>query len=146
MTGWIPDALIPIDAPHGLGGFPVDIAPLDTTAIHSKGASSQNQGFWIDISLPRDQKNFPAEMYYGKVKVLQKGNLIQEIPLEVTLLPHYLPDENHQTIWVFSGDVYPYFPGLAKKQIDDMIKFEGHRHRVDMVGGFAANQSPLIIK
>ena len=143
MTGWIPDALIPTDAPRGLGGFPVDIAPLDTTASYNKGLSSQNQGFWIDISLPRDQKNFPAGIYYGKLKVFQQGNLVREIPLEITLLPHYLPDENHQNIWVFSGDVYTYFPGLSKKQVDDMIKFEGHRHRVDMVGGFTANQSPF---
>src|SRR6478672_1075561 len=62
MSGWIPDALIPTDAPHGLGGFPLDIAPLDTTALRNKDLSSQNQGFWVDISLPRDQKKFPPGM------------------------------------------------------------------------------------
>ncbi len=129
MTGWIPDALIPTDALPGLGGFPADIAP------------SQNQGFWIDVSLPRGQKKFPAGIYYGNVQVLQNGNLIKEIPLEINLLPQYLPDENHTNIWLFTSDIYPYFPGLQKRYVDDMLKFEAHRHRIDLAGGFEINQS-----
>ncbi len=131
MTGWIPDALIPTDALPGRGGFPVEIA------------ASQNQGFWIDISLPRDQKNYPAGMYYGNVQVFQQGKLTHEIPIEIDLLPQYLPDENHTNIWLFSSGVADYFPGLAKEHIDDMIKFEAHRHRIDLAGGFDINQSPF---
>ncbi len=129
MTGWIPDALIPADATPGLGGFPVDVGP------------DRNQGFWIDLHLPRDQENFPAGLYEGSVNVYEKGELISNIPLEVTLLPGYLPDENNTNVWLFTADTYPYFPGLAEEQVDRMLKFEGRRHRIDVTGGFAAQRS-----
>ena len=129
MKGWIPDALIPTDATPGLGGFPVAIE------------ANQNQGFWIDIHLPRDQKNFTAGVYKTKVQLWQQGKLIKEIPLEVTLLPQYIPDENVSTVWLFTEDVYKYFPGVSKQEVDKMLKFEGHRHRIDVVGGFDVNQT-----
>jgi hypothetical protein len=129
MTGWIPDALIPADATYGRGGFPVDVA------------SGQNQGFWIDLHLPRDTTNFPAGLYSGIVKVLQQGKLLKEIPFEVTLLPYYLRDENHTNVWLFTQDAYQYFPGLTKEQVDKMFKFEAHRHRIEAVGGFEVHQS-----
>jgi glycosyl hydrolase family 123 len=141
MTGWIPDALIPADALSGRGGFPLDVLPIKSNDIHFKGITTQNQGFWIDIYLPRDQKNFPPGIYYGKVQVIQNGNSIKEIPLEVNLLPNYLPDENHTNIWLFSNEIEAYFPGLSQKQVHDMIKFEAHRHRIDMSGGFTVNYS-----
>lgn len=127
MTGWIPDALIPADALPGMGGMPVDIAP------------NQNQGFWVDIHLPRDQQNFPAGLYTGKIKVLQTGKMIAEIPIEISLLPQYMPDSNFGNIWVFSSDVQSYFPDLSKTQVDQLLKFEAHRHRIDLVGGFDVN-------
>lgn len=131
MTGWIPDALIPVTAKQGLGGFPVEIGAL------------RNQGFWIDLHLPRDRNNFPDGMYQGSVQVLNKGEIIKEIPLEITLLPEYLPDENKTNIWLFTSSIYDYFPGLIPENVDKMLKFEGHRHRIDVVGGFGANVSPF---
>ena len=127
MTGWIPDALIPVTAIKGRGGFPLDIAP------------ERNQGFWIDISLPRDQKEFPAGMYYGKVNVSQNGRKIKEIPLEITLLPNYLPDENRTNIWLHASGIYSYYPDLTPQEVDQMLKFEGHRHRIDIPGGDKVN-------
>lgn len=129
MTGWIPDALIPVNAKQGLGGLPVEIGP------------SRNQGFWIDLHLPRDRNNFSAGTYQGSVQVLEKGEIIKEIPLEVTLLPGYLPDENKTNIWLYTSTVYDYFPGMDPANVDKMLKFEGHRHRIDVVGGFGANLS-----
>lgn len=131
MTGWIPDALIPVNAKQGLGGFPVEIG------------ASRNQGFWIDLHLPRDKYNFPNGLYIGSVQVLNKGEIIKEIPLEVTLLPGYLPDENKTNIWLYTSSVYNYFPGMTPEMVDKILKFEGHRHRVDVVGGFGANLSPF---
>jgi hypothetical protein len=131
MTGWIPDALIPTDAIQGRGGFPVDIG------------KNQNQGFWIDVELPRDQKNFSAGDYEGSVIVSQAGRLVAELPLQITLLPYYLPDENKSTIWVYSSEVDAYFPGMPPQQVENMLKFEAHRHRVTLAGGFDANQSPF---
>jgi hypothetical protein len=129
MTGWIPDALIPVDAKSGLGGFPVEIGP------------SRNQGFWIDLHLPRDRDHFPVGLYQGFVQVFQKGKLIEQIPLEITLLPEYLPDENKTNIWLSTSSVYSYFSELPAEKVDEMLKFEGHRHRIDVTGGFTANRS-----
>ncbi|MEO9022951.1 MAG: hypothetical protein ABI237_03860 [Ginsengibacter sp.] len=131
MTGWIPDALIPTDALPGSGGFPVNIN------------QNSNQGFWIDVYLPRDQKNYPQGIYKGKVQVTQQGDLVQEIPIEIILLPHYLPDENRTNIWLYTSDVYKYYPEMSHHQVDDMLKFEGHRHRIDVAGGFDVNTHPF---
>jgi hypothetical protein len=130
MTGWIPDALIPADALPGRGGFPLDIGP------------SQNQGFWVDISLPRDQ-NYPSGVYSGNVQIIQEGKLVKEIPLEVTLLPDYLPDENAANVWLFTSGVNAYYPELPREHVDKMIKFEGHRHRINVTGGLSVNTSPF---
>ena len=143
MTGWIPDALIPTHVLPGMGGFPMDILPVQDNDKHFSNCSAQNQGFWIDIHLPRDQKSYPPGNYYGLVKVLQEGKIIQELPLEISLLPHYLPDKNRTNIWLYSSDIGLYFPGMARKDLDNLIKFEAHRHRINMEGGFEVNNSPF---
>lgn len=131
MTGWIPDALIPVDAKPDLGGFPVNVGP------------SRNQGFWIDLHLPRDHDTYSAGMYHGSIQVFEKGKMIEQIPLEITLLPGYLPDENNTNIWLFTSSVYSYFPELSEEHVDNMLKFEGRRHRIDVTGGFEANRRPF---
>lgn len=143
MTGWIPDALIPANALPGMGGFPLDIPLVDSRDKHFKNCAAQNQGFWIDLHLPRDQKNYPPASYHGLVKVLQEGNMVKEISLEIELLPHYLPDGNRTNVWLFSSDIGMYFPGVTRENIDNMIKFEAHRHRINMEGGFQVNVSPF---
>ena len=129
MTGWIPDALIPVDAKTGLGGFPVEVGP------------TRNQGFWIDVFMPRNRDEYPAGVYLGTVQVYDKGQLKNEIPLEITLLPAFLADQNRTNIWLFTSSVYSYYPELPQEQVDQMLKFEGHRHRIDVVGGFSAHRS-----
>lgn len=143
MTGWIPDALIPSDALRGMGGFPLDIPAVSENDRHFKNRASQNQGFWVDIHLPRDRENYPSGIYYGNVQVLEKGRVIHEIPLEITLLPYYMPEENHTNVWMFSGNLKPYFPEISQVEIDNMVKFEAHRHRINMEGGFEANGKPF---
>jgi hypothetical protein len=143
MTGWIPDALIPSNALPGMGGFPLNIPAINTKDKHFTDHSTQNQGFWVDIHLPRDQKNFPSGIYNGNVQVLENGKIIKEFPLELTLLPFYLPDENKTNVWMFSGNLKSYFPEMSQENIDKMIKFEAHRHRVNMSGGFKVNVSPF---
>lgn len=129
MIGWIPDALIPTNAFTGSGGFPVDVG------------SNRNQGFWVDISLPRDQERFPQGVYRGSVQVLEEGKVISEIPLEVEVLPYYLSDTNVSTIWVNTSENDKYYPEMTQKQVDNMIKFEGQRHRINVTGGSDVNRS-----
>lgn len=131
MKGWIPDALIPVNALPGRGGFPITILP------------KQNQGFWVDIELPRNQKDFAAGLYKGTVLVSQNGRNIGSIPYEIELLPQYLPDEDKATIWAYTEDAASYFPEMSPLQVDDMLKFEAHRHRITLAGGYKQNASPF---
>ena len=88
-------------------------------------------------------KNFPSGLYTGSVQVIQTGKIISEIPLEIKLLPHYLTDENPLNVWLYASDVLDYYPGFTQQQVDDMLKFEGHRHRIDVIGEFDVNTKPF---
>jgi Glycoside hydrolase 123, catalytic domain len=155
MAGWIPDALIPYDAKPGTGGFPLDIPPTAKSVSRrwnnievTERVPYQNQGFWVDLHLPRD-KDFPPGLYKGEIGVWEGGRQVASIPYQVELLPVYLPEENHSTVWMFTEDVEDYFPDLSSEQVERMIKFECHRHRIDAIGGFPAHRSafdPAIMK
>ncbi len=150
MIGWIPDALIPPDARSGRGGFPLEIPRARQLVLRSQEKVEviptpvvQNQGFWVDLHLPRDRA-YPAGLYQGRVIVRAQGATVAEIPLEVRLLPHYLPDENHSNIWMFgTSKAVAEYLGLPEAEADRLLKFESHRHRVDCVGGFKANGEPF---
>jgi len=134
MTGWIPDALIPVDVQPSRGGFPMTL-PV--------GESSYNQGFWIDIHLPRDRENFPAGKYTSSVKIFEGSKLIAAIPLEIDLVDHYLSDENVSVVWMYCDIVEKYFTDLTQDEILRMVKFEARRHRIEMTGGFLVNRRPF---
>ncbi|MFC1614652.1 hypothetical protein ACFL5K_05085 [Gemmatimonadota bacterium] len=144
MTGWIPDALIPPDARPGLGGQPLDIPRAETQVIRKHEvevvptALRQNQGFWVDLYLPRD-RDYPPGTYYGSVRVFQAGKQVASLPLEVELLPHYLPDMNHSNVWLYNSKIQDYFPGTSSGELEKMLKHMAHRHRIDMVGGSRAH-------
>ncbi|MEA2063056.1 MAG: DUF4091 domain-containing protein [Gemmatimonadota bacterium] len=151
MTGWIPDALIVPEARPGRGGMPLDMPPTreevyrrQNTLEVTPAPETQNQGFWIDLHLPRD-RGYPAGLYRGAVKVYEQGRKVAELPLEVTLLPQYLPDQNHSNIWLFGSVsvVNKYYPELSKADIERMLKFEAHRHRIDFIGGSNAHRNPF---
>ncbi len=147
MTGWIPDALIPADALQGRGGFPVDIPPTEEQVYRRQDSLAvipappyQNQGFWVDLYLPRD-RSYPAGTYEGSIIVRSAGEVVETLPLEVTLADAYLPDENHSNVWMFTSGVDDYFPDLTEGQVDRMVKYTAHRHRIDAVGGFEPHGS-----
>lgn len=146
MSGWIPDALIPVNARSGLGGMPLDIPKARKQVIRHHEVRviptprRQNQGFWIDIHLPRS-KDFPAGLYRGGVRVYEAGSLVAHLPLEVSLRPQSLPDQNHSNVWLFHGDAAGYFPELSEEEVEKQLKFMSHRHRIDLVGGCEAHKS-----
>ncbi len=151
MTGWIPDALITPDARAGQGGFPVDI-PRARTEVNRRQETLeiiptpkvQNQGFWVDLYLPRD-KSWPAGEYESRIRVREAGREVALIPLTISLRPHFLPDENHSNIWLYGSTqvAASYFPGLPDSLVERMLKFECHRHRIDLVGCSDAHRSPF---
>ena len=59
----------------------------------------------------------------------------------MTLLPQYLPDENHSNLWLFNSSVENYFPELSAAEVERMLKDISHRHRIDLVGGSQAHKS-----
>ncbi len=150
MTGWIPDALIPSDALQGKGGFPLTIPPTKEQVYRHQNIveimprkASLNQGFWVDLYLPRD-RNYPAGIYKSELQVWANGKIFSRIPVKIEILNAYLPDENHSNVWVYSSgmdELGAYFPGLNQKEIRQMFKAEAHRHRIELVGGFNAHQS-----
>lgn len=130
MRGWIPDALITPDALPGRGGFPLDIP------------AGQNQGFWFDVYLPRDTVNYPAGTYRSTLRVRSEGWEVASVPVEITLLPHFLPDENPSNVWLYHDSVEPYYQGtLTPSQIERMLKHTAQRHRINLVGGFRVHHS-----
>jgi len=150
MIGWIPDALIPSNALIGKGGFPLTIPPTEEQTYRHQNivdiiprAVSLNQGFWIDLYLPRDRK-YPAGMYESEIQVWAEGKVFSKIPVQIEIIDAYLPDENHSNVWVYSSGIDElsiYFPSLNDEEIRLLIKSEAHRHRIDLVGGFKAHQS-----
>ncbi len=150
MTGWIPDALIPSNAKPGQGGFPVYVPPtrkeewrMQNELKITPRASAQNQGFWIDLYLPRNRA-LPAGVYTSAVSVLLNGETVASLPVGIELLPEFLPDENHSNVWVFNSspdELQRFYPDLSTGEIRNMVKFEAHRHRIDLAGGFRVHQS-----
>ena len=150
MTGWIPDALIPSNALTGKGGFPLTIPPTREEIYRHQNIvniipkrASINQGFWIDLYLPRD-KDYPAGIYESEIQVWVKGESVNKIKVSLELINAYIPDENHSNIWVFNSGMNAlknYFPGLSSEELRRLIKNEAHRHRLELVGGFEAHQS-----
>lgn len=150
MTGWIPDALIPSDALKGKGGFPLTVEATKEEVYRHQNIveriprrASQNQGFWIDLYLPRDRK-CPPGIYKSEIQVWVNGKALTGIPVELELIDAYLPDENHSNVWMYNsgmGQLGAYYPGLNSRELRRLIKFEAHRHRIDLVGGFEAHSS-----
>ncbi|HLA40024.1 MAG TPA: dockerin type I repeat-containing protein [Candidatus Glassbacteria bacterium] len=128
MTGWIPDALVTPDALPGRGGFPLDVPP------------GLLQGFWVDIYLPRDT-TLAAGSYTGMARILQQGYPVDSLPVRLELLPHYLPDTNHTWVWLYHDSVEMYYQNLPGEEVDRMLHYEAHRHRIDLVGGFRPHHS-----
>jgi hypothetical protein len=148
--GWIPDALIPFEAParqlaHGQGGAPFDIGPY------------QNQGVWVDITIPRDA---PAGVYTGTVRVTESGVTRYEIPLSLRVFNFTLPDETHQrSFFHWTLELLPNRFGITMNSPEYWAMYRkfaqmAHRHRMDLIDGgrallgpqgFAANLSGYYI-
>ncbi len=146
-TGWIPDPLIPPSAVRGRGGFPVTLPPAGERVVRSDHemaslppVPAQNQGFWVDVYLPRDP-SLPAGLYRSQVRVAAGGVEVARLPLEIRLLDASMPDENHSTVWLYTSNVGRYYPNLPEEEVTRMVKFAAQRHRIEVVGGFRAHRS-----
>jgi len=86
ITGWIPDALIPLSAAPGMGGAPFNIA------------ANMNQGVWVDIYIP---KLAPLGLYTGMLTVTVNSVIAAQLPIQLQVLDFTLPDETHYRSMLF---------------------------------------------
>ncbi len=105
--------------------------------------ASLNQGFWIDLYLPRDRQ-YPAGYYESEIQVWEGGEIFVSIPVQIEIVDAYLPEKNHSNVWMYNSgldELGRYFPGLDKPEIRRLIKHEAKRHRIELVGGFEAHST-----
>ena len=101
---YYPDALVPVNLPYR-SQFPEPDNRID---------GQKAQAFWVDVWVP---KTAAPGAYAGRV-VLQSGANTETLPVEITVLPSIVPDEDvirmdhnsYGTSW-FASD----YPGLVKK-------------------------------
>ena len=128
--GWIPDALVPAEAPpgvydHGTGGMPFAISPR------------RNQGVWVDIYIDRD---VPPGWYDGIVRVSESGRLTHAIPVRLQVYGFTLSDTTHLRNF---ADIPPQLielHGVTRGTPEYWSIFQhymnlGHRHRMDFTDG-----------
>ncbi|MCK4856531.1 MAG: hypothetical protein KAT58_01035, partial [candidate division Zixibacteria bacterium] len=123
---WLPDALIPLAAPSGLGGAPFDMA------------ANNNQGVWVDIYIPRDA--LPGT-YTGKMEVRVNSLLTYTIPVSLQVYDFVLPDECHlKNMFVISYSSIKDRHGVRSERpeyyaVEARYHQMAHRHRFDIVRG-----------
>jgi hypothetical protein len=135
-TGWIPDALIPIEAPpgekaHGAGGAPFSIAPR------------RNQGIWVDIYIDR---TVPPGFYRGTLLILERGAMTHALPVSLEVMHFTLPDTTHFRNFADLTEQLVELHGVefgspAFREIYRRYMHLGHRHRMDFSQGAATVQT-----
>jgi hypothetical protein len=79
-SGWYPDALIPLAGGNAAARFPASAERVE---------SGVNQGFWVDVYVPRDTA--PGD-YAGKITALADNVPLGEVSVKVRVQPFTLPD------------------------------------------------------
>jgi hypothetical protein len=121
--GWIPDALIPFEAPSGKGGVPFDIS------------ANKNQGVWVDIWIPREAA---AGLYKGTIQLIA-GKKILEIPIVLKVCNFIIPDEFHAHNMFYMEPSHIAKAHGTDQQSNEYFALEtkyremAHRHRIDLV-------------
>ena len=99
--GLYPDPLVPFINPvtnkpieplsrtRARWGEAVTTSGYDMYALPFEVFKGQNQVIWIDVYVP---KNTPAGQYNGRLRVLAKGGISEQIPITVTVWDFTLPD------------------------------------------------------
>ncbi len=85
-TGWMPDALIPVEIAPDWSPYPLQIA------------QGQNGVIWIDITITADQE---PGLYTGNVIVKNNTVLLDELDIELEIHDATLPDWPLQTMYFY---------------------------------------------
>jgi chitodextrinase len=123
QDGWLPVAMIPFEAPAGLGGAPFDIE------------SGMNQAVWVDLLIPRDAT--PGQ-YLGSLVVTAGDSVVAEIPVKLDVYDFVLPDVTHfKNFFWFNKATMANKHGVSSGStacnlIDGRYHQMAHRHRLDL--------------
>jgi hypothetical protein len=130
-TGWIPDALVPIEAPpgpfaHGNGGAPFTIG------------SGKCQTIWVDIYIPREAS---PGLYRGMIEVQEHGSVRSRVPVELRVFSFALSDTTHwKNFFHVDPSLLLRHPGVENNTPEYWDLFRAymnlfHRHRADLTDG-----------
>jgi hypothetical protein len=97
-TGWLPDALIPVELAPAWEPWPMKIA------------AGQRGAVWIDVTIPPE---IDTATYHGKVTVRAGDKTLATLPLDLEVLPATLPERPVKTL-VF------YDPGALRKRVGNL--------------------------
>jgi len=115
--GWIPDPLVPLNARPGRGGLPLAVA------------GGTQQGFWVDLTLPRTS-DIPAGTHRGRVTVTTtRGEAV--VPVELTVVNATLPDTDPVKTMIYMSDIERRH-GHADPALRAAYRAMAHRHRLDL--------------
>jgi hypothetical protein len=127
--GWLPDGLIPFEAPNktpttGVGGAPFAIG------------GGRLQGVWVDVYIPPDA---PGGTYTGELQVTEQGVVRYRVPVELEVYGFTLPDTTHfHTMFYYEGLIDRH--GVSEGTTEFWRLFRNymhvfHRHRINLVKG-----------
>jgi hypothetical protein len=113
-TGWMPDALIPVELAPAWSPFPMRIA------------RGHNGLTWIDLTVPRDQA--PGS-YRGQVVVRAGETVLATLPLELEVLPATLPARPVATMLFYERGTFDKRIGNGEA-VERQLWALFHQHRV----------------
>jgi len=118
--GWVPDALVPLDAVMFKGGLPAQIP------------AGQNCGLWFDVYIPADA---PAGKYKGTIALSFGRYSKAEVPVELEVLDFQLPNETHfTTMAYYQKNALRERYGLVRG-MELAFRQMAHRHRFTLITG-----------
>jgi Glycoside hydrolase 123, catalytic domain len=132
-TGWVPDALIPVELAPSWAPYPLRIARATNGVV------------WIDITVPREQR---PGVYRGDVVVAAAGATLATLPVELEVLDRALPDRAVRTMLFYDrAELDPRLGGSDVAETRLWQLFRRHRvtplHDVRSAGALAAHLPAL---
>ncbi len=123
LTGWIPDALVPLGAKPGKGKPPIAVP------------AGELQGFWADVAIPRDLK--PGR-YPGRVWITTPVK-DESATIDLVVVDATLPDADLVKTMVYLSDPERRYVRKGP-QLRDAFRKMAHRHRFATVEGIGFDE------
>ncbi|MGM0576003.1 MAG: glycoside hydrolase domain-containing protein [Myxococcota bacterium] len=115
-TGWVPDALIPVEVAPSWAPYPLQVP------------AGQNRAIWFDVTVPKGQA---PGVYQGQVVVASGGQSVATLPVEVEVHAETLPDWPAKTMLYYNqANLNQSFGWEGAQTARDHLFQLLHRHRI----------------